>query len=53
MPWSLKVKIPQEGTDEKILTPDGQEILLGPTETDVYLCGEEFSNWGLKNKIEP
>ena len=51
--WAGKTKIAQEGKDEEIQTPIGEQILLGPTETDVYLYAEGFSNWDLKAKIEP
>jgi len=53
MSWKIKTKIPQEGKDEEIQTPIGEQILLGPTGTDVYLYAEGFSNWDLKAKVEP
>ena len=53
MSWENKTKIQQEGKDEEIQTPAGEQILLGPTETDVYLYAEEFNNWSLKTKVEP
>ena len=52
MPWSSKAKIPQEGHDQKILTPDYQEILVGTPETDILLYKLGFTNWGLKSKLE-
>jgi hypothetical protein len=50
MSWSNKTKIPQGGKDEEIQTPTGEQILLGPTETDVYLYVAGYTNWDLKNK---
>ena len=51
MPWNPKNKIPQEGGDERILTPDFEEILVGSPETDVLLYQIGFNNWSLKSKI--
>ncbi len=50
MAWEVKTKIPQQGDDEEILTPDGQQILVGASEDQVLLYQIAFSNWGLKSK---
>lgn len=52
MAWSEKEKVPQQGDDEPILTPDGEQILVGSSEDQVLLYQEEFNNWSLKTKVE-
>lgn len=62
MPWSLKTKlaeavsvlktkIPQQGEDLEILTPDYQQILVGASEDQVLIYFSAFINWVLKVKI--
>ncbi len=61
MSWNVKTKndaagttatkIEQQGDDEKIVTPDGEDILVGENEDEVLLYQEEFNNWGIKTKI--
>lgn len=50
MSWLIKTKVQQSGNDEKILTPDGIEILVGALEDQVLLYQRLFSNWGVKSK---
>lgn len=50
MSWLTKTKVQQSGNDEKILTPDGIEILVGALEDQVLLYQRLFSNWGVKSK---
>lgn len=52
MTWSTKAKVEQSGDEEDILTPDGQQILLGSLEDQVLIYQEGFSNWDLKSKVE-
>ena len=52
MTWTLPAKIPQQGDDEEILTPDLEQILVGSPEDQVLLYQEEFNNWTLPAKIE-
>lgn len=52
MSWLTKAKIQQAGDDEKILTPDGLEILVGSPQDQVLLYQRLFSNWGLKTRSE-
>lgn len=52
MAWSTKAKIPQDGNEERILTPDSQIILVGESEDQTLLYQEAFQNWSLKTKIE-
>lgn len=50
MTWATKAKIKQEADDELLLTPDGEEILVGSDETDVLYCWMAYSFWNLKTK---
>ena len=50
MAWNNKVKGPQSGDDEEILTPDLQQILVGASEDQVLLYQVAFSNWNNKAK---
>lgn len=52
MAWLIKTKVQQSGNDEKILTPDGLDILVGALEDQVLLYQRLFSNWGIKDKTE-
>ena len=52
MPWLIKTKVEQSGDDEKILTPDGIEILVGAVEDQVLLYQRLFTNWDLKTRSE-
>ena len=49
----LHDKIPQQGDDEPILTPDSQTILVGSVPDDILLYQREFNNWDLKAKVTP
>lgn len=51
MTWSTKPLIPQNGDDEKILTPDYHDILVGSPEDEVLLYQRAFTNWGLETKL--
>lgn len=51
MAWLTKTKIPQEGDDERILTPDGNTILVGSPENLILLWQADFTNWVNKVKI--
>ena len=53
MSWSTKTKTAQGEPDQKILTPDSQEILVGSAEDQVLIYAEAFTNWGLKTTISP
>lgn len=50
MTWSNKTKIPQEGDDLEILTPDGYQILVGESEDLILLWQTAFNNWADKAK---
>jgi hypothetical protein len=50
MAWIDKQKIPQQGNDEEILTPDGFQILVGTSEDLVLLWQVAFNNWTKKVK---
>jgi len=52
MSWTIKTKIQQEGDDEEIRTPDGQQIMVGSAEDQVLLYQIAFNNWGLKSLTE-
>ena len=52
MTWINKTRIEQQGNDEEILTPDGQQILVGALEDQVLLYQLAFNNWGLKAKTD-
>lgn len=52
MSYRLKTKIPQKGSDERILTPDLFEILVGENEDQILLYQRDFSFWNLKGKNE-
>lgn len=51
MAWANKTKISQE-VEQKILTPDGEDILVGVDEDEILTYAEAISNWGLQNKNE-
>ncbi len=52
MSWTNKTKISLAGDDEELLTPDGQQILVGSSEDQVLLYQEAFDGWDLKTKVE-
>lgn len=49
--WKLKIKIPQFEAENDILTPDGQQILVGSSLNQVLVLGVGFNNWHLKEKL--
>lgn len=49
--WSNKPRNPASITDEEILTPDLQEILVGADEDQVLLYQEGSSIWSNKSAI--
>lgn len=50
MSWTIKNKVFQDGSDEPILTPDGQTILVGALEDQILLYQLTFNNWALKTR---
>ncbi len=50
MPWQVKTKVEQQGEEEKILTPDGVDILVGSSENQILLFAYAFNNWTQKTK---
>lgn len=49
--WKLKKKIPQSQSLLPILTPDGQQILIGQDKNEVLCWQAGFDNWQTKVKI--
>jgi len=50
MAWSTKTKIPQTFDIGYIVTPDGNNILVGSSEDEILIYREAGNNWGLKSK---
>lgn len=52
MAWVNKTKVPQNGNDEDILTPDLKQVLVGANEDQVLIYQVAFTNWSLKAKVQ-
>lgn len=51
MSWSTKTKVNQSDSESRLLTPDGQEILVGADEDEILLLWEAYSYWNLKSRV--
>lgn len=50
MTWETKDKTDQQVDDGEILTPDGQQILVGSSEDEVLVYYAGYDNWSLTGK---
>lgn len=50
MSWIDKIKIPQQGSAGRILTPLLAQILVGANEDQVLIWQQAYDNWNLKGK---
>ncbi len=50
--WAGKAKIVSQSDRIRLLTPDGNQVLVGPDEDLVLITAQAQSSWNLKAKIQ-
>ncbi len=48
--WAQSSKVINEVANSEILTPDGQQILVGSSEDEVLIYAEGYDNWSEDSK---